>query len=313
MVAKIFIDGEVGTTGLQIRDRLADRRDLELLAIDHDKRKNTQERRRLLNAADVVILCLPDKAAKESVCLIENDNTRVIDASTAHRLADGWVYGFAEMDQKQAQKIASAKRVSNPGCWPQGAIAILRPLITAGLLPADFPVNIHGITGHTGGGRSMISEYAQLGENASKYSPYALTLKHKHVAELQLNSKLSAAPLFSPAVGNFRQGMMVIVPLQLRTLINVPTGAQIHAALVDHYASLAESFIEVEPLADSYDLNPESYNDTNSMHLHVCTNDETAQIILIAVYDNLGKGASGSAVQNLNLMLGVAANTSLAA
>ncbi len=313
MVAKIFIDGEAGTTGLQIRDRLAGRRDLELLAIAPEKRKDQDERKRLLNAADVAILCLPDDAAKESVRLIDNDTTKVIDASTAHRVAEGWTYGFAEIDKGQSQRIATAKRVSNPGCWPQGAIATLRPLVDAGLIPADFAVTVHGITGYSGGGRTMIEDYEAKGEQANEYLPYGPTLKHKHVPELQANARLSKRPLFTPAVGNFRQGMIVTVPLQLWTLANIPTGAALHAAIADHHAAISGGFVEVAALADSSGLNPEIYNDTNRMRLHVFANDKTAQAALIAVYDNLGKGASGAAVQNLNLMLGVAADTSLAA
>jgi N-acetyl-gamma-glutamyl-phosphate reductase len=313
MAAKIFIDGEAGTTGLQIRDRLAGRRDLEILAIAPDKRKDLQERKRLLNAADVAILCLPDEAAKESVNLIENDTTRVIDASTAHRVAAGWTYGFAEMDRAQSKTIAGAMRVSNPGCWPQGGIATLRPLVDAGLIPADFPVIAHGISGYSGGGRSMIEDYEQKGEDANEFAPYGLTLKHKHVPELQSYSRLSKTPLFTPAVGNFRQGMIVSVPLQLWTLPKIPTGAQLHAAIADHYAGIPDGFVDVAPLGDAAGLDPELYNDTNRMRLHVFGNDETAQAVLVAVYDNLGKGASGAAVQNLNLMLGVAADTSLAA
>jgi N-acetyl-gamma-glutamyl-phosphate reductase len=313
MVAKLFIDGEAGTTGLQLRDRLAGRRDFELLAIAPDKRKDPAERKRLLNAADVAILCLPDEAARESVSLIDNDTTKVIDASTAHRIADGWTYGFAEMDKDQSRKIAGAMRVSNPGCWPQGAIATLRPLVSAGLIPADLPVIAHGISGYSGGGRSMIADYEQQREDANEFQLYGLSLKHKHLPEMQTYSRLSKPPLFTPAVGNFRQGMIVTVSLQLWTLPKVPTGEQLHAAIADHYAAIPGSFVEVAPLADTSGLNPELYNDTNRMRLHVFANDLTAQAVLVAVYDNLGKGASGAAVQNLNLMLGVAANTSLAA
>jgi N-acetyl-gamma-glutamyl-phosphate reductase len=313
MVAKIFIDGEAGTTGLQIRERLAGRRDLEILTIASDKRKDIGERKRLLNAADVTILCLPDAAAKESVSLIDNDTTRVIDASTAHRTADGWTYGFAEMDGKQATNIAGAKRLANPGCWPQGAIATLRPLIAAGLLPADYPVTVNGISGYSGGGRTMIEDYEKAGENANEFLPYGLTLEHKHLPELQKYSRLAAKPLFTPAVGNFAQGMIVSVPLQLGHLPKVPTGAELHAAIADHHAAIAESFVEVAPLGDTSGLDPETYNGSNRMRLHVFANDQKAQAVLIAVYDNLGKGASGAAVQNLNLMLGVAADTSLAA
>ena len=316
MAAKIFIDGEAGTTGLQIRERLAGRRDLEVLSIDADKRKDLSERKRLLNAADVAILCLPDDAARESVSLVDNEKTKIIDASTAHRVADGWAYGFAEMDAGQAEKIAAAKRVANPGCWPQGAIATLRPVIEAGLIPAGFPVTVHGISGYTGGGRSMVADYEAAGEDANEFLPYGLSFKHKHLPELQAYAKLAAAPLFTPAVGAFAQGMITIVPLQLWTLPKVPTGKDLHAAIADHFAGIAGGFVEVAPLVEAErtpELNPELYNGTNRMRLHVFANDAKAQAALVAVYDNLGKGASGAAVQNLNLMLGVAERTSLAA
>jgi N-acetyl-gamma-glutamyl-phosphate reductase len=313
MVAKVFIDGEAGTTGLQIRERLVGRRDFELLSIAPDKRKDKEERKRLLNAADVAILCLPDEAARESVSLIENDTTRVIDASSAHRVAEGWTYGFAEMARGQSDRIAQAKRVTNPGCWPQGGIATLRPLIDAGLIPADHAITVHGISGYSGGGRSMIEDYEDRGEDANEYLPYGLTFQHKHLPELKAYAGLGHTPLFTPAVGHFRQGMIVTVPLQLWTLAKIPTGSALHAAIADHHAAISGGFVEVAPLADSSGLNPEIYNDTNRMRLHVFANDKTAQAALIAVYDNLGKGASGAAVQNLNLMLGVAADTSLAA
>ncbi len=316
MAAKIFIDGEAGTTGLQIRERLAARRDLELLSIASDKRKDLDERRRLLNAADIAILCLPDDAARESVGLIDNDTTRVIDASTAHRIAEGWAYGFAEMDRAQADRIAAARHVGNPGCWPQGAIATLRPLVAAGLIPAGYPVTVHGISGYSGGGKAMIADYEAAGAAANEFMPYGLGFRHKHLPELQTYAQLTHTPLFNPAVGNFAQGMVTLVPLQLWTLDKVPTGRELHAALADHYAGIAHSFVEVAPLSAeerSPELDPERYNGTNRMQLHVFANDERAQATLIAVYDNLGKGASGAAVQNLNLMLGVAADTSLAA
>jgi len=316
MVAKIFIDGEAGTTGLQIRERLEGRRDIEIISIAHDKRKDQDERKRLLNLADVAILCLPDDAAKESVSLIENDTTKVIDSSTAHRIAAGWVYGFAEMDKDQSAAIANARRVGNPGCWPQGAIATLRPLVEAGLIPADYPVTVNGITGYSGGGRQMIEDYEAQGEDANEFLLYGLTFKHKHLPELKTFAKLSGQPLFIPAVGNFRQGMVTSVPLQLWSLDTVPTGKDLHAAIADHFAAIPNSFVEVAPLAAmerSSELNPELYNNTNRMRLHVFANDATAQAALIAVYDNLGKGASGAAVQNLNLMLGLEAKASLAA
>ena len=305
---KIFIDGEHGTTGLQIRSMLADRSDLEIISVPAERRKDAQARAEFLNAADLAILCLPDDAARESVSLIANDTTRVIDASTAHRVAEGWAYGFPEMDKEQGKAIAQAKRVANPGCWPQGPIAVLRPLIAAGLLPADYPVTINGISGYSGGGRSMIKDYQAKGEDAPQYMPYALTLQHKHVPELKKYAGLSRDPLMQPVVGNFAQGMVTMAPLQLGALERVPKGAELHAAIADHYASISNSAVEVAPLAAierTAELDPETYNGTNRMRLHVFANDTRAQAVLVAVYDNLGKGASGAAVQNMDLMLGL--------
>ena len=317
MVAKIFIDGEAGTTGLQIRERLAGRRDLEVLSIAADKRKDQDERKRLLNAADVAILCLPDEAARESVSLIENDTTRVIDASTAFRVDPNWAYGFAEMDKGQSDIIANARFVANPGCWPQGLIANLRPLIAAGLLPAGHGITYNGISGYTGGGKPMIAEYEAAGAAASQFMPYGLTFNHKHVPEMTHYTGLSAAPLFVPNVGDFAQGMTTFVPLQLGQLAKVPSGKDLHAAIADHFAAIKDSFVVVAPydaaLGKSPALDPQAHNDTNTMTLHVFANDARAQAVLLAVYDNLGKGASGAAVQNLNLMLGVSARESLAA
>ncbi|MDP1732631.1 MAG: N-acetyl-gamma-glutamyl-phosphate reductase [Devosia sp.] len=316
MVAKVFIDGEAGTTGLQIRERLAGRRDLQLLSIASEKRKDKDLRAALLNEADVAILCLPDDAARESISLISNSTTRVIDASTAHRVADGWIYGFAEMSKEQGAAIAKARFVANPGCWPQGAIATLRPLIESGLLPADFPATVNGISGYSGGGRQMIEDYERKGEDVAEFMLYGLTFKHKHLPELKAYAKLARDPLFQPAVGNFAQGMAVCVPLQLWTLPKAPSGAELQAAIADHYAGMEGSFVDVAPFAEierTPELDPERYNNTNRMRLHVFANDARAQALLVAVYDNLGKGASGAAVQNLNLMLGVDAKTSLAA
>jgi len=306
MAAKIFIDGEHGTTGLQIRAQLADRRDIELISIPTERRKDPAARAEFLNAAEIAILCLPDDAAKESVALVGDGATRIIDASTAHRTTEGWVYGFAEMDQAQAAAIAAAKTVANPGCWPQGPIATLRPLIAAGLLPADYPIAMNGISGYSGGGRQMIEDYEAKGEAAAEYLPYGLTLKHKHVPELKKYAGLARDPLMQPVVGNFAQGMLTAVPLQLGTLARMPTGRELHAAIADHYAGLKDSAVEVAPYAEierTPELDPESYNGTNRMRLHVFANDQKAQAVLIAVYDNLGKGASGAAIQNLDLML----------
>ncbi len=308
MKPKIFIDGEHGTTGLQIRALLAERGDLEIISIPTERRKETAARAEFLNAADVAILCLPDAAAKESVALIENDTTRVIDASTAHRVASGWEYGFAELDKDQAKVIANAKRVANPGCWPQGPIATLRPLVAAGLLPPDFPITVNGISGYSGGGRPMIEDYVAKGEDASEFQVYGLTLQHKHVPELRTYAKLSHDPIMQPAVGNFAQGMITVVPLQLGGLGHVPTGAELHAAIADHFAAIKGGVVEVAPYAHVErlpEINPEVYNGTNRMKVYVFGNDDRAQALLIAVYDNLGKGASGAAVQNMDLMLGL--------
>ncbi|OQM77602.1 N-acetyl-gamma-glutamyl-phosphate reductase [Manganibacter manganicus] len=310
MTQKIFIDGEHGTTGLQIRARLAERNDIEIISVPAERRKDRDARAEFLNAADIAILCLPDDAAKESVALIANDTTRVIDASTAHRTADDWTYGFAEMDRDQAGHIASARWVANPGCWPQGPIAMLRPLVSTGLVPADYPVTVSGISGYSGGGRTMIEAYEAKGENAVGFMPYGLTLKHKHVPELRLYAGLLQDPIMQPAVGNFAQGMITVVPLQLSQLPRVPKGADLHAAIADHYAAIKNSAVEVAPfeiVERLPELQPEEYNDTNRMKLHVFANDDRAQALLVAVYDNLGKGASGAAVQNLDLMLGLGA------
>jgi N-acetyl-gamma-glutamyl-phosphate reductase len=316
MVAKIFIDGEAGTTGLQIRERLAGRRDLEVMSIAPEKRKDLEERKRLLNAADVAILCLPDDAARESVSLIDNDTTRVIDASTAFRVDPDWVYGFAEMDRGQSRAIADARFVANPGCWPQGLIANVRPLVDAGLLPADYRVSYNGISGYSGGGKAMIADYEAAGASASQFLAYGLTFEHKHLPEMTAYARLANAPLFVPSVGNFAQGMATFVPLQLGGLDKVPSGRDLHVAIADHYGAIEDGFIEVAPFVETVrtpELDPQAYNDTNRMRLHVFANDRRAQAVLVAIYDNLGKGASGAAVQNLNLMLGVDAATSLAA
>jgi len=306
----VFIDGEHGTTGLQIRARLEARRDLRLLSLPAEARKDAAAKREIVNRADCVILCLPDDAARETVGLINSERTRVIDASTAHRTATGWVYGFPELTRVQRGGIAQAKRVSNPGCYPTGFLALLRPLRERGVVPEDFPVTVHAVSGYSGGGRRMIESFEQpAGVRPQAYGDYGLTLKHKHVDEMQQHALLAHPPLFSPAVGAFRQGMLVHVPLQTAMLPRAVGGAGIHAAYLEHYAG--ERFVTVQPLNDSAALRegtflePEALNGTNRLEIFVFANDTARQVLLVARLDNLGKGASGAAVQNLNLMLGL--------
>ncbi|MTI17867.1 N-acetyl-gamma-glutamyl-phosphate reductase [Rhodobacteraceae bacterium RKSG542] len=305
MSVRVFIDGEAGTTGLQIRERLAGRPDLTLLSIDPALRKDTSARADLLNSADIAILCLPDSAATESVSLIQNSTTRVIDASSAHRVHSEWAYGFAEMSKEQTALIKEARFVANPGCYPQGVIATIRPLVAAGLLPADLPITVNAISGYSGGGRQLIESY-EADANASPYMPYALGFNHKHLPEMEKYSLLKSTPLFQPAVGNYAQGMVTAVPLQLGALNDAPSGAALYEAIADYYAG-SNGFVQVAPFNGDQkreDLNPETFNGTNTMRLHVFANEDRRQAVLMAVYDNLGKGASGAAVQNMNLMIG---------
>jgi N-acetyl-gamma-glutamyl-phosphate reductase len=309
MAPTIFIDGEAGTTGLQIHARLKTRRDIELVAIPPALRKDVAARRERLNDADLVILCLPDDAARAAVGMIEKNSVRVIDASTAHRVASGWAYGFPEMAPDQRAAIASSSRVANPGCYPTGFIALVRPLVAAGLLPRDWPVTVNAVSGYSGGGRSMIAEFED--ESAANYTRvpyriYGLSMAHKHVAEMQRHAGLAHRPLFAPSVGRYAQGMIVEVPLQLALLPAKPKLADLYAALAAAYAGAA--FIEVVPLAEAQKiatLDPERLNGTNRMVLYVFGSDAAGQARLVALLDNLGKGAAGAAVQNMNLMLGL--------
>ena len=307
MSAKIFIDGEVGTTGLQIRTRLESRADITLIRLPEDKRKDKAARAEALNDADIAILCLPDAAAIEAVGLIENDTTRVIDASTAHRVADEWVYGFAEMTPDQRAAIAGAKRVANPGCYPQGYIAMMRPLVDAGMMPRNFPATLNAISGYSGGGKGLIADYERADNPVTvPYWPYGLTLSHKHVPEMTAYAGLAHPPVFQPAVGTYAQGMIDALPLNLWALDRKVDLADIHACLVARYEG--EPFLKVAPLETAGKLDaitPERLNGTNAMHLHVHGSDETGQALLLAVYDNLGKGASGAAIQNMNIMMGI--------
>jgi N-acetyl-gamma-glutamyl-phosphate reductase len=306
MSIKIFIDGEAGTTGLQIREKLAEIAGVELVSLPAEARKNIEAKRELLGRVDVTILCLPDEAAKEAAALIDSlgdKAPRVIDASSAHRVAPGWVFGFPELSREQAKAIAGARKVTNPGCHATGAIAILRPLTDAGLMPKDFGVTIGSVSGYSGGGKSMIEAYEE--NRAPPFELYGLALEHKHMPEIEKYSGLTTRPIFVPAVGDFRQGMLVSVPLHLDALPARPSGADTRAALAEHYrgsrhvrvASEAESAAELR-------LEPESLNGSNDMQIHVYANEARRQAVIVAKLDNLGKGASGAAVQNLALMTG---------
>jgi N-acetyl-gamma-glutamyl-phosphate reductase len=310
-MAAVFIDGEAGTTGLQIADRLAREPGITVLSISADKRKDADARRVLMAKADLVVLCLPDEAAIEAVALADSlgkDAPKIVDASTAHRVAPGWVYGFAELDAKQAGLIRNATRVANPGCYPTGAIALIRPLVDAGILPKDYAITVNAVSGYSGGGKAMIESY-EVSKTAPAFELYSLGLAHKHVPELMAYAHLTRRPIFVPSVGNFKQGMIVSVPLHLATLAGKASIKGIEAALVQHYAGSTN--VRVVPDAAKLPrLEPQALNGTDQLELFVYGSDafgksDGGHALLAARLDNLGKGAAGAAVQNLKLMLGL--------
>ena len=305
MTTHVFIDGEVGTTGLQINERLAPRGDISLIHLGEGARKDAASRKAAINEADVAILCLPDDAAREAVAMIEGE-TVVIDASTAHRAVDGWAYGFPEYDKDHRELMRASSRISNPGCYALTAVAMLHPLVAGGLIPADYPVTINAVSGYSGGGKSLIAAFedpaADNHTEATLYA-YALGLRHKHIPEITRWGGLAHAPIFVPTVANYYKGMLVQVPLALWHLPGTPSAGDVHAALAEHYAG--ERFVTVAPLDEGVaKLDPEALNGTNELRLHVLHNDQTGQAVVAGVIDNLGKGASGQAVQTLNLLIG---------
>lgn len=306
MSCRIFIDGGVGTTGIEIGDRLAGRPELSLITLGEKDRKDAGARRDALNAADIVILCLPDDAAREAVALIGNDRTRVIDASTAHRVADGWTYGFPELEPGHRDRLENSRLVANPGCWPTGFLALVRPLTLAGLLPADWPVTVSGASGYSGGGKAMIAEYEGADGAPTAFRAYGLSLAHKHVPEMSRYSGLTHPPIFAPAVASAYRGMVVEVPLQLRAMPGQPALADIHAALAAAYAG--SPIVSVAPLDASAAMGQvdlEHVGATDRLALFVFGNADSGQARLVAALDNLGKGAAGAAVQNLNILAGL--------
>lgn len=309
MTPLVFIDGDQGTTGLQVRQWLSGRTDLRVLQLPPEHRKSTAHRAEALNDCDLALLCLPDDAARGALALVRHPGVRVIDASSAHRTAPGWVYGLPELEPAQAARIAAAARVSNPGCYPTGALLLLKPLVEAGLVPADHPLAIHAISGYSGQGRAGLE--AHEGATAASAPPlqvYGLGLQHKHVPEIQQHAGLAHAPAFVPAYGHYRQGIVLTIALHQRLLPAGVTAAHLHAALAMRYAG--QRCIALQPLGGDVDaqrLDPRALNDSNRIRLAVFGQERTGQVLLAAVFDNLGKGAAGAAVQNLDLMLGLSA------
>lgn len=301
----VFIDGDQGTTGLQIHERLRNRTDITLSTLPATERKDPRRRAEAINACDIAILCLPDAAARDAVEAIVNPAVRVIDASSAHRIQPGWTYGFPEMTPGQAVRIGHAHRVSNPGCYPTGAIGLLRPLLQAGLIPDSYPVSIHAVSGYSGRGRAGVEEHeGQDAVTAPSFQVYGLGLAHKHTPEIQTHAGLAQRPLFIPAYGSYRQGIVLTVPLELRLLATGVDGATLHDCLARHYEDAAHvRVLPPDEAAALTHLDPQALNGTNDMQLSVLTNAEHGHVLLSAVFDNLGKGASGAAVQNLDLML----------
>jgi len=310
-MAKVYIDGQSGTTGLQIYDRIASRDDLELLRIDEDKRHDTDERRRFINAADIVFLCLPDEGAREAVALVENPDVCVIDASTAHRTAEGWTYGFPELNAGQRAAIAASKRIANPGCHATGFISVTAPLVQAGILPRDYPLACYSLTGYSGGGKRMIADYEAEGRPVALDAPgiYGLSLRHKHLPEMQKVCGLAQPPVFMPVVDDYYKGMATSIMLHNRLLAGTPTAAEIHACLSAHYAG--QRLVSVMPFGTNGPvLYANELAGTNELRIVVCGNEEHTTVT--ALFDNLGKGASGAAVQNMNIVLGIDETTGLA-